>query len=145
MSYTGHAQLGNQTVVAISGTAIGGILSFVQSGKQNRVKPVTNLLSNVDEFISTGLLSPGKFDLTYTRQPSDTGQQAVTAAFDAKSKPTFTITLPLAQGQTTRGDVYSFSALVVELDDISMVAPTKPITTKASLKVSGAISYTAGS
>lgn len=146
MSYTGSkAQSGSQTILAIGSTptTIGEVTNLSQSGKQNATDDTTNLQSLGEEFIAT-LLKPGKWDVTLNRVSGDAGQLLLVAAFNAATVGPFTITLPKTPTQTTSGDKYAFTALVEELDDVSDVKPDKKVTTKASLKVSGAITFTAG-
>ena len=146
MSYTGSkAQTGNQTTLGIGATPtiIGEITNLSQSGKQNATDDVTNLESVAEEFIAT-LLKPGKWDITMNRVQGDAGQLALLAAFNGMTISSFTVQLPKTTTQLTAGDKYVFNSLVEEFDDISDVKPDKKITSKASLKVSGAITFTAG-
>jgi hypothetical protein len=147
MSYTGSkAQTGNQTTLGIGATPvlIGEITNLSQSGKQNATDDTTNLQSVAEEFLAT-LLKPGKWDVTYNRVSGDAGQVALLAAFNTMAISSFTVQLPKTGTQTVAGDKYVFNALVDELDDISDVKPDKKITSKAALKVSGGITFTAGS
>ena len=146
MSYTGSkAQTGNQTTLGIGATPtiIGEITNLSQSGKQNATDDTTNLQSIAEEFLAT-LLKPGKWDVTYNRVSGDAGQVALLTAFNAMTISSFTVQLPKTAAQTTNGDKYVFNALVEELDDVSDVKPDKKITSKAALKVSGGITFTAG-
>ena len=146
-TYTGsQAQGGSQTTLSIGSTPtlIGEITGFTQSGKQNKTDDTTNLESTAEEFIPT-LLSPGKYTINLNRVPGDAGQAALLAAFNNKTISPFVITLPKTSAQTTKGDTYSFNALVEEFNDVSDVKPDKKITSQAALKVSGPITFTAGS
>ena len=151
MAYTqSKAQSGSQTkfeigsaLVSPTYTQIYEVNDFSQSGKQNKTADVTNLQSLAEEFIAT-LQTPGKYDLTMNRVSGDPGQVAIKVSFEAKSLLPYRITLPLAPGQTTTGDVYAFTAIVEGLDDMSSTAPAKQVITKASLKVSSSITLTVG-
>lgn len=149
MSYTSsEAQTGSQTLfqikISTTFTTIGEVLTIAQSGKTNKTADVTNLQSTAEEFIAT-LLSPGKYEITMNRVPADAGQAALATNFNAKTIAAFQITLPMTASQSTSGDTYAFSGLVEELEDIDSVSPTKQLMSKAGIKVSGPISYTAGS
>jgi hypothetical protein len=153
MSYTAsNAQTGSQTIFGINTGSVGSpvytviseILDFSQSGKSNKTVEVTNLQSTGEEFLAT-LLSPGKYDMTFNRVSTDAGQLALVASFNNKTMIMYQITLPKTAAQSVNGDTYKFTALVEGLDDVASVTPTKQHTTKASLKVSGAITFTAGS
>ena len=161
--YTGtKAQSGSKTQFYIStsssagtaGTPIFEVTQFTQSEKTNKTADVTNLNSlgagssgtgpSVDEFIVT-TMTPGKYELTYNRVSSDPGQTMLTTAFNTGVKYYFAAELQLAYGQSSVGDLYTFAAVVVELEDLSTVNETKQIESKAGLKVSGPIAFVAGS
>lgn len=147
MAYNGTlAQTGSQTIFNIrigsTPTVISEILDFTQSGKQNATANITNLQSLADEFLAT-LENPGKYELTFNRVSNDLGQLGVLAAFNAKQPSMFIITLPLTSTQSV-ADTYSFLALVDEYEDVSTVSPTKQLTTKVGLKVSGVITFAPG-
>lgn len=117
---------------------------FSQSGKTTKTVSVTNLNSTVEEFIGT-ISSGGTYQLTMNRISTDPGQQALAAAFNTKALTNFKIQMPLAIGQTTTGDLFSFAALVETFEDLSSVKPDGAVMTKCSLKVSAAITLTEGS
>jgi hypothetical protein len=153
MSYTGTlAQSGLGTIFAINTSAtstptwvtIGEIINAPQSGRVAKTADATNLESLAAEFITT-LVDSGNFELTVNRVVGDPGQLAVETAFEALATKPFQITLPLAVSQTTTGDVYSFKAVIEEFDNISEIAPDKAIHSKIRLKVSGKITFAAGS
>lgn len=153
MSYTvSQAQSGDLTIFAMNTgttgsptwTTIGEITDLSQSGRMNKTDDVTNLQSTAEEFIAT-IQSPGKWNLTMNRVSGDAGQAAVLASFNAKTNKQYKITLPLSAAQTTSGDTYTFSALVEEFNDLSAVKADKKVSTVAGIKVSGAITFAAGS
>ena len=155
MSYLGtQAQSGNQTVVNINTgtggsptwTPVGEIGNFTQSGTQNKSEDATNLQSQAEEFIPT-ILTPGKCAGVMNRVSGDAGQQAIRASFDAVP-PTlvqYQVQLPKTKTQSTKGDSYTFLAMVEEFNDIGDINPTKIIKTQFSLKISGPITFTQGS
>jgi hypothetical protein len=152
MPYTGsQAQSGALTVLAINTgtvqtpvyTTVGEITDLNQTGKANKTDDTTNLNSTAEEFIPT-LLSPGGFNVTLNRVPGDAGQTAVLASFNGKTVVLYKITLQKSATQTTTGDSYAFSALVEEWNDLGSVKADKKIATQGKLKVSGPITFTAG-
>lgn len=94
------------------------------------------------EFVAT-VIDPGSINCSGNYVSSDPGQVALNAAFAAGLIYMFTLQLPKSPSQTTKGDEYSFTALVESFD--ITVEPTKEISFSSSLKVSGAITFTAGS
>lgn len=152
MSYTGsQAQAGLSTTFSIGTTGgsptytvIGEILEISQNGKQNTFAETTNLQSSGKEWLPT-LLDPGEFQMTLNRVPGDAGQVALKTAFDSKTINPYKIILPKTATQTTAGDTYSFSAFCSAMDDISGLGPEKVIQMKVTVKVTGAVTLTAGS
>jgi len=153
MSYTGtNAQAGNLAAFNINTGTIGSptwtiiseITEFSQSGKANKTATATNLQSTAEEFINV-IGSAGNFAMTFNRVSSDVGQAALVSAFNSKALTMFQIQLPKAGTQTTTGDKYAFSALVEQMDDLTSVSADKQIQSKATLKVSGSITFTVGS
>jgi hypothetical protein len=136
---------GNQTTLSIGTTPVlvGEIVDLVQSGKQNKTDDSTNLQSTAEEFLPT-LLAPGKWAITLNRVAGDAGQAAVLASFNGMTIVSYTIQLPKGPSQTTTGDKFVFNALVEEWNDLSSVKADKKITTQGALKVSGPITFTAG-
>lgn len=155
MAYTGtKAQSGNQTQVNINTgtpttptwTLVGEVSNFQQSGSQNKSEDATNLQSTAEEFVPT-ILSPGKFAGQMSRISGDAGQAAVLTAFSSvpPSLVQFQVQLPKTATQTTKGDSFTFTAMVEEFNDLGDVSPTKIIKTAFSLKISGPIARAQGS
>lgn len=151
MSYTGtQAQTGLGTVLAINTgttgsptwTSIGEVVDLTQSNFQNESDDATNLSSTGREFIAT-LLNPGTWECTINRVSSDSGQTALVSAFNGLANKQFKVTLPLNHSQTTTGDTYQFTALVEKYG--MNIKPDKKVSITCSLKVSGALTFTAGS
>jgi len=136
-------QINTGTVGSPTWTVIGEINDFSQSGRTNKTVSTTNLQSPAEEWLAV-LQSSANYALTYNRVSADTGQAAVVTAFANKTLPMFKISLPKTGAQATTGDAYAFTALVESLDDLSSAKPDGVITTKATLKTSGAITFTAG-
>jgi hypothetical protein len=145
---TTKAQSGRGTQLSIgTGTPvlIGEIRSLNQSGNTWETADVTNFQSGITkEFILT-ILDSGEFEVTCNRVSSDTGQQAVVAAFNGTNAAVlepFTITLLKSGSQTTSGDSIAFNAYV--LSQNFTIEPTKEITSTWRLKVSGNYTTTIG-
>ena len=152
MAYTlSKAQTGSQTLFQINTgttttpiwTPIYEITEISQSGKSNATADTTNLQSLATEWLPT-LTSEGEFDISANRVSNDPGQIAVLASFNAKTIIMYEIQLPKTLTQTVSGDLYAFSAGVVEYEDLSSLSPTKQIMVKAKIKVSGPVVVTAG-
>jgi len=153
MPYTEtQAQSGLGTTFAINtGTAsvpvwttIGEIVTAPQSGRMVKTADATNLESLAVEWIAT-LVDSGTFDITTNRVAGDAGQVAVEAAFVARTRQPYKVTLPMTASQSTAGDTFSFSALVEESNPLADISTDKVIQDKFKLKVSGAITFAAGS
>jgi hypothetical protein len=152
MPYTeSQAQTALGTVVAINTgsassptyTTIGEITSAPQSGRQARTVEVTNLQSTNVEWIAT-LIDSGVLDVSCNLVSGDAGQLAVEAAFSDLLRKLYKVTVKPSPTQTT-GDTYVFSAIVEESNPLSEVGPDKALTHKFKLKISGLITFTAGS
>jgi hypothetical protein len=146
MAYTGtKAQSGSQTTLSVGATPtlVGEITDLAQSGKMNKTDDATNLESPGEEFIAT-LLAPGSWTITLNRVPGDAGQALMLTDFNSKVIDSFTVQIAKTATQTVSGDKYAFSALVEEWNDVSSVKADKKITTQGKLKVSGSITFTAG-
>jgi hypothetical protein len=153
MSYTKtKKQSGNQTQLNINTgtpsspiwTPIYEIVDIGQSGKMLKTDDATNLNSATEEFIGT-ISNPGGFSLSINRVSSDPGQIALLASFNAATTVMYQAQLPKAPGQTTTGDLFAFSAIVEEFNDLGTVKSDKGIMTPAKLKASGPITLTVGS
>ena len=83
--------------------------------------------------------------ITGTSTSRDPGQYAMEAAFTTTppALQMFQVILPKTNGQTTQGDEWSFTALIEMLN--YALNPKKISTFDATLKVSGAVTYAAGS
>ncbi|MBB6144717.1 hypothetical protein HNQ77_002673 [Silvibacterium bohemicum] len=154
MSYTGSkAQSGRGSALSIGGvtgstgtetfTLVGEIKTSGISGAQWGTDDVTNFQSNADQEFITTIRNNGSLRLDGNRVSTDAGQVAVEAAFASGSKYDFKLVLPLALGQTTTGDTYTFSALVESRD--FTVDVSKAISWSVTLKVSGPVTLTTGS
>ena len=150
MPYTkSSAGIGLGTILSIGTTGgtptfttVGEVKSFSQSGRQVSTEDVTNMQSSAKEFIPT-LVDSGTWDITGNRVSSDAGQVAMEAAFQGLTVLPFKIQLPKTSTQNSTGDLFTFNALVQELD--YTVGVDKATTFSCKLKVSGLIALTIGS
>lgn len=146
MAYIGsQAQSGRGSTLSIGATPtlIGEIKSVPFTSGKWQTADVTNFDSGNDaEFITT-IRDNGTLNIEGNRVPGDAGQTAIEAAYQDGSLQNFVLTLPKTATQTTAGDTYSFSALVLSRD--FTVDVTKEIDFKVELKISGAVTYAAGS
>ena len=153
MSYTqSAAQAGLGSIISINTgtqasptwTQIFEINSAKLSGRQTKTADVTNLQSPAAEYIAT-IVEPGTFDCTGNRVHADPGQTAVDSAFSSLAAKQFQVQLPKISTQTTQGDAYTFSAVVQEWESIGDISPDKAVVFSLKLKITGQITYAAGS
>lgn len=102
----------------------------------------TNFASSGTEFIQT-MFDGGEWKFSANRVTTDTGQAAVESAFYAGGLEQFTIVAPLATGQTSVGDTWSFYALVTDFNP--SFDPKKKIPMSGALRTSNGVTFTRGS
>ncbi len=145
MAYAGsQAQSGRGSTLSIGATPtlIGEVKSVPFTSGKWQTADVTNFESGNDaEFITT-IRDNGTVTLEGNRVSSDAGQTAVETAYDSGAIAAFTLQLPKTASQVTNGDKYTFNALVIGRD--FTVDTTKEIDWKVELKISGAVTFTAG-
>lgn len=154
MPYTSSkAQTSQGTIIQVNPTlasppvwvVIGEPLK-IQFGDKNVFDDSTNLQSTAKEFLAV-LPDPGLLAVDLNRVSNDAGQTAVSASFHA-NPPTrlqYQVVMPIntAAGQATTGDTYTFLAYVESL--APDVNTDKKVMTKFSLRVTGPITFVAGS
>ena len=155
MAYTGSkAQAGRGTVLSIgeltgttttTWTPIGEISSSGISGSQWQTDDVSNFDSGADQEFITTMRDNGTVDISGNRVPLDAGQAAIEAAFADGLKYDFKIQLPknVQAGQTTSGDSYTFSAIVLSRE--VPIETTRKVGWNVKLKISGAVTLMPGS
>lgn len=123
-------------------TPIAQLKTFQFSGMKRHVEDVSNSDSTAAEKIAPGVLDNGQLKVAGNYIGSDTGLQALRTALASGVAQDFKLTLPKAQGQSTNGDVFAFSAVVSEwaLD----VQFDKASTCTATLDIDGVLTFTAG-
>ena len=153
MAYTSsQAQAGRGTVVSIGPVVGTATPTYTQinecktasiTGNKWNTVDVTNFNSgNAEEFLTT-IIASGTIPLAGNRVSSDPGQTALFAANGTGKLYLFEIELPLTATQTTKGDTFSFNALVESVD--FTVDVEKPVEFSATLKISGPVAEVAGS
>lgn len=145
MTYTGSlATAGRGSLLSVGGTptTVGEIKSASITGNQWGTADVTNFQSAADREFITTVRDNGQMKLSGNRVSLDAGQVIVEAAYQSGAITAFTLTLPKSAAQTTNGDKYAFNALVESRSFDADV--TKEISWNVSLKISGAVTYTAG-
>lgn len=154
MPYTASkAQTGQGTLISVNqGNAspptwvvIGEPLGAAFNDK-NMFDDSTNLQSVAKEFLAT-LPDPGVLSVDLNRVGNDAGQLILRADY-AANPPTrsgYKVVLPVntAAGQTVTGDTYSFLGFVESLSPD--VKTDKKIQSKFSIRITGPITFVAGS
>jgi hypothetical protein len=145
MTYTGSlAQAGRGSSLGIGATPtiIGEIKTSGISGNSWGTADVTNFESGSDQEFITTIRNNGECKLAGNRIATDAGQVLVEAAYSSGAITAFTLQLPKSSAQTTSGDKYTFNALVQSRSfDVDV---SKEISWTVSLKISGAVTFTAG-
>lgn len=145
MSYTktqATTGAGSQLAIGSTPTLIDEVRNIKWTGYTFKTDDATNMNSTAEEFITT-ILSPGEISFEYNRVSSDTGQSAYVTAFLAGTISPFVLTLPKSSTQTVSGDKFAFNALPIQ-NDMSL-EPTKTDVMSAKIKISGPVTFTAGS
>ena len=127
-------------------TTIAEVSDAKLSGRKLATVSTTSFDSNgVARKLAT-ILDYGQVTLTCLRIPNDPGQTAVIAANAARVAYDFKIQLPIdtKAGQTTAGDLITFSALVTEAGDFD-ISISKASEFTFTLDIDGAYVVTAGS
>ena len=114
------------------------------SGRVAATQSVTSFSSpnKTAEFITT-LITPGDLKLVFNMVSGDPGQIAIQAAFNTLTKVEYQLAIPQSPTQTVVGDKYVFQAVCTEFS--FSVSPEKAIQIQSSLKLSGPLTFTAGS
>jgi hypothetical protein len=145
MTYTGSlatAGRGSSLSVGATPTVVGEIKTAGISGNAWGTADVTNFQSGADqEFINT-IRNNGECRLAGNRVALDAGQILVEAAYQSGALIACVLTLAKSAAQTTSGDKYAFNALVqARTFDVDV---SKEISWTVTLKISGAVAFTAG-
>lgn len=136
------------------GGVTGGTDTFVAIGELNDITPSGRKLDviKVSQFGSTTygkigtILDAGQLTCKLNFVPSDAGQLAVLAAANARVPYDFQLQMPpnAKAGQTTKGNLYAFSALVSDYSGPA-IATTKADELSFTLDIDGDWTVTPGS
>ncbi|HTF67032.1 MAG TPA: phage tail tube protein [Edaphobacter sp.] len=144
------AQVGRSSVFSIGTpggsptyTPVGEVKSSGITGAQWGTTDVTNYDSGVDQEFITTVRNNGSLKLDGNRVSSDAGQIMVETAFSTGAITPFELKLPKSSGQTSAGDTFTFNALVESRD--FTVGVSEVINYSVTLKISGPVTFTAGS
>lgn len=105
---------------------------------------VSNFDSNLDKEFAKLMRDNGMPAFGGNRVSSDAGQLAAVAAFnDGDNAYAFRVTIRKRPDQVTTGDVYTFNALVLELQ-IGDIETNKTIPWELGLQITGPVTFVAG-
>jgi hypothetical protein len=152
-------QLGIGTLIGI-GPAVGttGSPTFVTIGQITDAKfsgasATVIKFSTLDGGLGVqkrrGSIDYGTVDITYERKPGagDVGQLAAKAAFVDPTGQAyqFNAALYVAAGETTAGDIATFSGIISKLNELTDISPDKNIEGMITIELSSPLVVTAGS
>jgi|SRR5215472_11207170 len=129
-------------------TVIAQLKTLAFSGQKWSFDDITCLSSPVvgagvlEESLPTKV-SPGELAIAGVFLPSDAGQPLLLAAFNSGGLNDFKVQLPVGPGQTTTGNLYTFSGYVQDMPtpDIQV---DKAINFKATIKLNTLLTLTPG-
>lgn len=128
---------------------IGQITDVKFSGASATVIKFSTLDGGVAVQKRRGSVDYGTIDITYERKPGtgDPGQVAAKAAFaDPLGNPyLFNVTAYVAAGQTTSGDVASFSGIISKYNELTEISTDKTVMGSFTIELSSPITIVAGS
>jgi hypothetical protein len=142
---------GSKTVLKIGTTAIAQVKTLQLSGQKVSYDDISNLDSAA---LGTSLVvikeklpataEPGTLAIAGIYLPADAGYTALAAAYESQALSTFTIQLPKGPGQTTAGNLFTFSGFVAEMP-VPDVQWDKTLSFKTTIELQGDITITPGS
>jgi hypothetical protein len=129
-------------------TSIAQVKNPQLSGQTWSFDDITNLQSpavgpGVLEESIPNKMSPGKLDFDGVFLPGDAGQTALGTAFATGALTDFKLQLPCGPGQTTNGNLYTFSGYVVDYP-APQISFDKTVTFKTSIKLNTTLGFTPG-
>jgi hypothetical protein len=124
---------------------IGEVAECSPSGNAWEYVDTSNFQSGADEEYLPTMRNNGEFKATGNRVSANAGQVLVESAYSSGAKCSFSLQLPVntLAGQATTGDLYTWQGYV--MSRTFAVATKKQITYDITSKVSGAVTFTAGS
>jgi hypothetical protein len=158
-SNVSKSQIGLGTIISIGPAAsvtgspvwvpIGAIIDAKFSGASATVIKFSPLDGGLGVQKRSGTRDYGTVDLTYERAPGtgDAGQTAAKTAFeDPTGQPyQFQAALFVGPGQTTAGDIATFTGIISKYNPISEISADKNVEGMLTIELSSPISIAAGS
>lgn len=129
-------------------TTIGQITDAKFSGASATVIKFSTLEGGLAVQKRKGSVDYGTVDITYVRKPgvADVGQAAAKAAFaDTNGVYMFQTSLFVGPGETTVGDIATFTGVISKFAEITDVSPDKLIEGMITIELSSAVVVVAGS
>jgi hypothetical protein len=138
-------------MVATVATPVAQLKTLQFAGQKLNFEDITNLdspaLGTSDVAVKESIpasADPGTMALAGIFIPSDAGYTALNTAYANAALTSFTVQLPKGPGQTTKGNLYSFSGYVTEEPNPD-IQFDKTLTWKTTLQITGPITLTPGS
>ena len=150
-AYTGHGvvfSINTGTTAAPVWTPIAQLNQFSFSGSQLSFEDITNAGSPMQcnvvlkEQMRT-TMDPGTMELQGFYLPEDTGQQALSTAFNGATLNQYKLVLQPGPGQSSTGNSYTFGGYVKSMP-VPDINGTKVLTLKVSITITTAITLTLG-
>lgn len=153
---TPKGQIGLGSIISLGGvtgatgatfTPIGEVMSAKASGASASVTKYSTLDGGIYTAKISAIRDAGTWDLSIVHNSGDAGQTALAAAFaNAAGSPyDFKVQLPLATGQTTNGDLVTFSAIISKFNPVASVEVDKVIMSEVTLDLVALPTTVAGS
>jgi hypothetical protein len=142
---------GSKAVLKLGATALAQVKTLQLSGQKVSYEDISNLDTPTlgtsavplkEKFPATA--EPGTLAIGGVYLPMDAGYQALAAAYESQALSTFTIQLAKGPGQTTQGNLFTFSGYVSEMPNPD-VQWDKTLTFKCTVELNGDIAVTVGS
>ncbi len=142
---------GSKAVLKLGTTALAQVKTLQLSGQKVSYDDISNLDTPVLGTSAVQLketlpatAEPGTLALAGVSLPAAAGYVALAAAYESQALSTFTIQLPKGPGQTTAGNLFTFSGYVSEMPTPD-VQWDKTLTFKCTIELNTDVAVTPGS
>ena len=142
---------GSKFVLKLGTTAVAQVKTLQFNGQKVAYEDISNLDSGTLGSSSVVLkeklpttAEPGTLAIGGIYLPMDSGYQALAAAYESQAVTTFTIQATKGPGQTTAGNLFTFSGYVSEMPNPD-IQWDKTLTFKTSIELTTEIVVTVGS
>jgi hypothetical protein len=142
---------GSKVVFKIGTTAVAQVKTLQLNGQKVTYEDISNLDTPLLGSSAVPLkeklpvtAEPGTLAIGGIYLPADTGYLALVAAYESQALSSFTIQLPKGPGQTTTGNLFTFSGFISELP-LPDVQWDKTLTFKTTIELNTDIAITPGS